>query len=45
MVPDMISAPLMAKEADISSTISDEQPENLGSPYWNLGTHCTVLDK
>lgn len=36
MVPDMISAPFMAKDAGIISSVSDEQPENLGSPYWNL---------
>ncbi len=36
LVPDLISAPLMAKEANVSSTISDEQPEHAGSQYWNL---------
>ena len=36
LVPDIISAPLMAKQASIASTISNEFPENVGSPYWNL---------
>lgn len=35
-VPDMISAPVMAKEAKLLSTIMDEAPEAAGSPYWNL---------
>ena len=34
--PDLISAPAMAKEAGIESVISEEHPENVGSPYWNL---------
>eukprot|EP01038_Epipyxis_sp_PR26KG_P013374 gene13374-17934_t len=36
--PDLISAPLMAKEANVASAISDDHPiENVvGSPYWNL---------
>jgi len=36
MVPDLISAPFMAKEANITSIVSTEFPENVGSPYWNL---------
>lgn len=36
MVPDLISAPIIAKEVGIVSTISDEAPETTGSPYWNL---------
>eukprot|EP00607_Mallomonas_marina_P007374 CAMPEP_0182421296 /NCGR_PEP_ID=MMETSP1167-20130531/6624_1 /TAXON_ID=2988 /ORGANISM="Mallomonas Sp, Strain CCMP3275" /LENGTH=482 /DNA_ID=CAMNT_0024598285 /DNA_START=303 /DNA_END=1751 /DNA_ORIENTATION=- len=37
MSPDIISAPLMAKEVGIVSTISEEMPMKvkLGSPYWN----------
>jgi len=37
MVPDLISAPLMAKEVGIVSTISEEVPVRVrrGSPYWN----------
>lgn len=34
--PDIISAPLMARENGIKSVISDSLPENIGSPYWNL---------
>jgi len=34
--PDMISAPAMAKEAGIVSSISEEAPELRGSQYWNL---------
>jgi len=36
MVPDMISAPIMAVEAGIESVISSDHPENVGGPYWNL---------
>jgi D-3-phosphoglycerate dehydrogenase / 2-oxoglutarate reductase len=36
VVPDLISAPGMAKEANIVSVISEEHPDNIGSPYWNL---------
>jgi len=36
LVPDLISAPLMAKEANVKSIISDEQPEHAGSQYWNM---------
>ena len=36
LVPDLISAPAMAKEIGIESVISTENPENVGSPYWNL---------
>lgn len=36
LVPDLISAPLMAKEAGVESTISSQFPETVGSPYWNL---------
>lgn len=35
-LPDLISAPAMAKEANITSEISNEVPDALGSPYWNL---------
>lgn len=35
MVPDLISAPLMAKEVGIVSTISEEAPNNHGGTYWN----------
>ena len=34
--PDLISAPSIAKESNVISTISEENPENIGSPYWNL---------
>ena len=34
--PDLISSPIMAKELGIASAISDEEPEHIGSPYWNL---------
>lgn len=34
--PDLISAPGMARENGIASSISEELPENVGSPYWNL---------
>ena len=36
VVPDLISAPGAAKEANIESIISSDAPENVGSPYWNL---------
>jgi hypothetical protein len=36
LVPDMISAPIMAKEAGVISKIEDLAPEAAGSPYWNL---------
>ena len=36
MVPDLVSAPLMAKEVGVVSSISDEYPERVGGPYWNL---------
>lgn len=36
VVPDLISAPGIAKAANIDSVISNEQPDNIGSPYWNL---------
>ena len=36
VVPDLISAPGIAKEAKITSIVSDECPDNIGSPYWNL---------
>jgi hypothetical protein len=39
LVPDLISAPLMAKENKIESQISLDDPEHVGSkssPYWNL---------
>lgn len=42
LVPDLISAPLMAKEAGIESVISDDLPDTAGSPYWNL-VSVTVL--
>jgi D-3-phosphoglycerate dehydrogenase len=35
LVPDIVSAPQMAKDVHIQSTISDELPEHLGT-YWNL---------
>jgi D-3-phosphoglycerate dehydrogenase len=35
LVPDLISAPSMANDVNIQSTISDEQPDHLGT-YWNL---------
>lgn len=34
--PDLIAAPGMAREHGIVSSVSDELPENVGSPYWNL---------
>ena len=34
--PDIISAPLMARENGIESIVSEALPENVGSPYWNL---------
>ena len=34
--PDLISAPGMAIDHGLESFISDEHPENVGSPYWNL---------
>jgi D-3-phosphoglycerate dehydrogenase / 2-oxoglutarate reductase len=34
--PDLISSPAMAKELGISSTISNESPEQLGASHWNL---------
>jgi D-3-phosphoglycerate dehydrogenase len=34
-VPDLISAPSMASEANIQSSISEEQPDHMGT-YWNL---------
>jgi hypothetical protein len=36
VVPDLISAPGLANTANIESVISSEQPDNIGSPYWNL---------
>lgn len=36
LVPDLISAPAMAKEANIRTTVSPDSPESFGSPYWNL---------
>ena len=36
VVPDLISAPGMAKDANIASFISNDSPDNIGSPYWNL---------
>jgi len=36
LVPDLISSPLMAKEANITSVVSNVFPDNIGSPYWNL---------
>eukprot|EP01041_Mallomonas_annulata_P002832 gene2832-5566_t len=36
MVPDLISAPIMAKEVGIVSTVSDEIPSKAGNPYWNM---------
>ncbi len=51
LVPDLISAPLMAKENNIESIISTNFPDNIGSPYWNLlsvdverkdGTHSRI---
>ena len=49
--PDLISAPGMAKEYGIVSRISEELPENVGSPYWNLVSvrvekedgHCNTI--
>ncbi|KAJ1406719.1 D-isomer specific 2-hydroxyacid dehydrogenase [Ochromonadaceae sp. CCMP2298] len=35
LVPDLISAPAMAVEADVQSMISEEAP-SLSAPYWNL---------
>mmetsp|Transcript_20476 Transcript_20476/g.22243 ORF Transcript_20476/g.22243 Transcript_20476/m.22243 type:complete len:574 (+) Transcript_20476:69-1790(+) len=35
LVPDIISAPIMAKEVNIKSVISEDHPEHLGT-YWNL---------
>jgi hypothetical protein len=35
LVPDLISAPLMAREINIQSVISEIQPDHLGA-YWNL---------
>lgn len=36
LVPDLISAPFMANELNIQSTISTDFPKKIGSPYWNL---------
>ena len=36
VVPDLISAPGMADEANISSQISEEDPDNIGSPFFNI---------
>ena len=36
VVPDLISAPGMASEANILSEISEEDPENIGSPFFNV---------
>jgi len=36
LVPDMISAPIMAKEAGVQVKIEEQPPEAAGSPYWNL---------
>lgn len=40
LVPDLVSAPAMAKELGIDSSISDDLPLGAGrdSPYWNLVT-------
>lgn len=35
LVPDLISAPIMARDVNIKSHISEDQPEHLGT-YWNL---------
>ena len=34
--PDLISAPGMAAMEGLEAQVSDEHPENVGSPYWNL---------
>jgi D-3-phosphoglycerate dehydrogenase len=34
--PDLISAPLMARDNGVTSVISASLPENVGSPFWNL---------
>lgn len=34
--PDLISSPSMAKDLGVSSIVSEEEPDHLGSPYWNL---------
>jgi D-3-phosphoglycerate dehydrogenase len=36
LVPDLISSPAMAREAKVTSIISDLPPAHQGSPYWNL---------
>ena len=36
VVPDLISAPGAARQANIQSIISNVAPDNVGSPYWNL---------
>lgn len=36
LVPDLISAPAMAREAHVRSYVSTDSPDALGSPYWNL---------
>eukprot|EP00596_Hydrurales_sp_CCMP1899_P002228 CAMPEP_0119039938 /NCGR_PEP_ID=MMETSP1177-20130426/9717_1 /TAXON_ID=2985 /ORGANISM="Ochromonas sp, Strain CCMP1899" /LENGTH=514 /DNA_ID=CAMNT_0007004491 /DNA_START=290 /DNA_END=1834 /DNA_ORIENTATION=- len=44
-MPDLISAPAMAREAGIESCISLENPDNIGSPYMNLlSVMCTRED-
>ena len=34
--PDLISAPGIAASVGLEAHVSDEHPENVGSPYWNL---------
>ncbi len=36
VTPDLISAPHIARECNIASKISEDYPEHLGTPYWNL---------
>jgi D-3-phosphoglycerate dehydrogenase / 2-oxoglutarate reductase len=36
LVPDLVSAPAMAREANVKSIVSSEPPVSLGTPYWNL---------
>ena len=38
--PDLISAPGAAKTYGVTSVKSEEHPENVGSPYWNLISVC-----
>ena len=35
LMPDLISAPIIAKDLNVESIIAEERPDNLGT-YWNL---------